>query len=76
MFLLHDSKEVVGQLKRHISERSTRKKFGPQTETESFISETGSVTSRISRRRKITFNSTTSHSAASFYLRLGAVGMY
>ncbi|XP_052085809.1 proton channel OtopLc-like [Mytilus californianus] len=72
MFLLHDSPVAVGNLKRSLSERG-RKRLGPSPQdVENFLPDTWSQTSR-SKRRKITFNNTMKQSAASFYLRLGAV---
>ncbi|CAG2238000.1 unnamed protein product [Mytilus edulis] len=72
MFLLHDSPVAVGNLKRSLSERG-KKRLGPSSpDTENCLPDTWSQISR-SKRRKITFNNTMKQTAASFYLRLGAV---
>ena len=76
MFLLHDSPIAVGKMKRTLSERGIFKKrhTSSAVEVESCISDTCSVTSRETRQRRFTFHNATSQSAASFYLRIGAIG--
>ncbi|VDI38999.1 Hypothetical predicted protein [Mytilus galloprovincialis] len=72
MFLLHDSPVAVGNLKRSLSERGKKRLAPSSPDTENCLPDTWSQISR-SKRRKITFNNTMKQSAASFYLRLGAV---